>query len=176
MILLFSQHNGLVVPSLLSIVIFLLYFLVYSLPMSVNTRSDCCLHPNYFAEQLLFRHIPPTPWKDDSLLVLYSANDAINGDQYCNGTINLSLILAADGPPIKNLPGLIIQWRRADNARRRERRRDLASNSFWPSAVRSLSTPQPLGNRCISPLASSACMQVLGVGIYSKFADVFTGK
>ena len=56
--LFFSHHNGVVSLSLLLIVIFW-FFWVSSLPMSVTTRSDRCLHPNYFAERSYCRHIPP---------------------------------------------------------------------------------------------------------------------
>ena len=53
--LFFSQHNGVFSPSTFLIVI----FWVSSLPMSVTTHSNCCLHTNYFAERSHFCHIPP---------------------------------------------------------------------------------------------------------------------
>ena len=57
--LFFSKHNGVYSPSTLLIVIFWVIFWVSSLPMSVTTHSDCCLHTNYFAEGSYFCHIPP---------------------------------------------------------------------------------------------------------------------
>ena len=35
------------------------FFWVSSLPMSVTTHSNCCLHTNYFAERSYCFHIPP---------------------------------------------------------------------------------------------------------------------
>ena len=55
----FSQHNGLFPPSTLLIVIFWVIFWISSLPMSVTTHSNCCLHTNYFSERSYCRHIPP---------------------------------------------------------------------------------------------------------------------
>ena len=52
--LFFSQHNGVVLPSM-----FLFFLGVSSLPMSVTTHLDCCSHQNYFAERSYCRHIPP---------------------------------------------------------------------------------------------------------------------
>ena len=46
-----SKHNGLVAPLTLPVVLFGSFFFVSSFPMSVTTRSDLCLHPNYFAER-----------------------------------------------------------------------------------------------------------------------------
>ena len=66
----FYQHNGVVSPSMLLIFIFWVVFWVSSLPMSVTTHSDRCLHPNYFAERLYCRHIPPL---GSLLLDLFSA-------------------------------------------------------------------------------------------------------
>ena len=57
--LFFSQYNGLFPPSTVLIVIFWIIFWVSSLPMSVTTHSNCCLHTNYFAERSYCRHIPP---------------------------------------------------------------------------------------------------------------------
>ena len=48
--LLVSKHNGLVPLSPSPIVIFGLFFLFSSFPMSVTTCSDHCLHPNNFAD------------------------------------------------------------------------------------------------------------------------------
>ena len=53
--LFFSQHNGVFSPSTLLIVI----FWVSSLPISVTTHSNSCLHTNYFAEWSYCRHTPP---------------------------------------------------------------------------------------------------------------------
>ena len=52
-----SQHNGAFSSSTLLIVIFWVIFWVSSLPMSVTTHSNCCLHMNYFAGQSYCCHI-----------------------------------------------------------------------------------------------------------------------
>ena len=67
--LFFSQHNGIFPPSTLLIVIFWDIFWVSSLPMSVTTHSNCCLHTNYFTDQSYCRHIPPL-----GSLLMYSSS------------------------------------------------------------------------------------------------------
>ena len=51
-----SQHNDVVSPSLLLIVIFSVFF-VFSFSMSVNTRGVCWLHCKYFSEWSYYRYL-----------------------------------------------------------------------------------------------------------------------
>ena len=98
--LFFSQHNGFVSPATLLIVI----FWVYSLPMSVTTQSDRCLHMNYFGEAIILLPYTP-PWKPASVLVLCSGDNAAYVDWSCSDTAPLSPLLAAGVPPVKIRPG-----------------------------------------------------------------------
>ena len=54
--LFFSQYDGVVSQSQL---LTFIYIFLNSLPMSVTTHSDRCLHPNYFSEPSYCCHIPP---------------------------------------------------------------------------------------------------------------------
>ena len=93
----FSQHNGLFPPSTLLIVIFWVIFWVSSLPMSVTTHSNCCLHKNYFDERSYFCHIPPL----GSLLMESSSAVAMTPLM----ATDLAPLLAAGIPPVKIRPG-----------------------------------------------------------------------
>ena len=170
--LFFSQHNGVVSPSTLLIVIFWVVFLVSSFPRSMTTHSYI---QNYFSEQSYFFSYNP-PQEPASVLVLCSGNNAVYGDRYFSNTAPISHLLAVGGPPVNNWSGLIIRQRRADSAKRWEHPRDLASTSLWPSTVRLLSTLQPIGNRGRSPINSSGRTQVSGVGGNYKSASIFTGR
>ena len=56
--LFFSQNNG-IFFTVNVVDFFWVVFWVSSLPMSVTTHSNCCLHTNYFAERSYCRQIPP---------------------------------------------------------------------------------------------------------------------
>ena len=77
---------------------------VSSLPMSVTTHSDRCLHPNYFAERSYCFHIPP-PQNPASGLVLCGGYDVVDGNRSCSNTASIYPLLAAGGPPVKINPG-----------------------------------------------------------------------
>ena len=116
------------------------------------------------------------PWNPASGLVICSIDYAAGGDWSFSCTACLSHLLANGGPPVKNRPGSIIQWRRAYSARRRERPQDLESTSLWPSAVSFPHMPQPLVNIGISLITSSAWTQGSVVEGDSKSAAVFMGR
>ena len=142
--------------------------------MSGHTHSDCCLHPDHFAEQSYCCHIPPS--------------------QSCFWTRPLQWQRRRQWRPVlqqhrTSIPSsccwrttrqkssrIIIRRHHADIARRWEHPWDLASTSLWPSEVRLSSTSQPLGNRGISPIDYSGQKKVSGVEGNSKSASVFTGR
>ena len=120
------NHNGLVAPSLLLVVIFWLFFLFYSFPMSVTTCPDCFLHPNLFSELSYCRHI--LPQKPSSGLFICSSNDTVYGYWFYIGSTPLYSLFPVGGtsplPPllspgrtlVKNRPGSMIRRRRDDSA------------------------------------------------------------
>ena len=101
--LFFSQHNGVVSPSTWLIVIFCFFW-----GFLIDHECDHSLG-SLLTYELLFWAITLSPYtpprEPDSGLVLYSGDDALDGDWYCSDTAPLPPLLAAGGPPVKILPG-----------------------------------------------------------------------
>ena len=143
--LFFSQHNGVVSPSTLLIVIFWLFFWFPHCPwVWPLTRIAAYIQTNFLSDHIVAIYPPseacfwtrPLQWRWHCRWRLIL--------QWHHTSIPSSCCWQ---PTCKFFSWTIIQWCLADIARRWEHPRDLASTSLWPLKVRFLSTLQPLGER-----------------------------
>ena len=146
--------------------------------MSVTTHSDRCLHTKKSAERSYCHHITPLrslPLESSSAVATIPSMAT-----YIAATPHLYPLffplVAHLSKFVQDHYTLAPRWyRRADSDRRWEHPPDMASTLLWPSIVRLLSTPQPLGNRGISLIHSSGWTKLLGMEGNFESVAVFTG-
>ena len=91
------------------------YFLGFLIAHECDHSFGLLLTSELLFWAIIFSPYTP-PWKPAYVLVIYSGNNTVDGDQYCSVTAPISSLLATDGPPVKNGLGSIIRRRRPDGA------------------------------------------------------------